>query len=212
MTEAKLLRLNKVAKELNVGIETIVEFLKKKKFDIEKDPNAKITSEMYQELLKEFSSDSNLKKKSDAININNADKRVITLDDITTSKNKEKSKEEEEIFDIKPIIQGPKITGKIELENLKPKKKEEPTPEPKIEKPKETKEEKITEPQPQEKVSTIEKTEKNQPELISTEIPKIEGPKVLTKIELDDNNKKKSKKGKKRQTFYRPNFYYSTYS
>jgi len=31
MTEAKLLRLNKVAKELNVGIETIVEFLKKEK-------------------------------------------------------------------------------------------------------------------------------------------------------------------------------------
>ncbi|NSW44959.1 MAG: translation initiation factor IF-2 [Bacteroidales bacterium] len=199
MTEAKLLRLNKVAKELNVGIETIVEFLKKKKFDIEKDPNAKITSEMYQELLKEFSSDSNLKKKSESININNADKRVVTLDDVNASKNKEQTKEEEEeIFDIKPIIQGPKITGKIELENLKPKKKEEPTPEPqpelKKEEKKEVKIEPKDEPQTQEN-TTI--TPKNEPELISTEIPKIEGPKVLTKIELEDKSKKKSKKTNK---------------
>jgi len=199
MTEAKLLRLNKVAKELNVGIETIVEFLKKKKFDIEKDPNTKITSEMYQELLKEFSSDSNLKKESESININNADKRVVTLDDVNASKNKEQTKEEEEeIFDIKPIIQGPKITGKIELESLKPKKKEEPTPEPQPELKNE--EEKNLKIEPNDKPQTQEKptiTENNEPELISTEIPKIEGPKVLTKIELEDKNRKKSKKNHK---------------
>ena len=46
MTEAKALRLNKVAKELNVGIETIVEYLKKKKFEVDNNPNTKISGDM----------------------------------------------------------------------------------------------------------------------------------------------------------------------
>jgi translation initiation factor IF-2 len=86
MTEAKLQRINKVAKELNVGIETIVDFLKKKRYNVENNPNAKISPEMYNELLKEFSSDSNLKKKSDLIDISTEKTRSITIDDVNSSK------------------------------------------------------------------------------------------------------------------------------
>jgi len=181
MTEAKALRLNKVAKELNVGIETIVEFLKKKKFEVDNNPNTKISGEMYNELLKEFSSDSNLKKKSDSININSEKTRSITIDDINTTKSEqEESVIEEEPFNLKSTIQGPKVVGKIDL-NPQPPKKEEPVATPKPE-PKEIIEQK---PEP-----VIEKKE---PELITTEIPKIDGPKIQGKIDLDDKKKSKTK-------------------
>ena len=61
------IRLNKVTKELNVGIDTIVEFLKKQGYEVEASPNAKITDEQYTALVKEFSKDKKLKKDSDKI-------------------------------------------------------------------------------------------------------------------------------------------------
>lgn len=47
-------RLIKVAKELNVGTSVLVNFLKRKGFDIIDKPTAKLSAEMYQALLKEF--------------------------------------------------------------------------------------------------------------------------------------------------------------
>ena len=39
------IRLNKVTRDLNVGITTVVDFLQKKGYSIEASPNAKITDE-----------------------------------------------------------------------------------------------------------------------------------------------------------------------
>ena len=51
-------RLNKALKELNVGINTVAEFLQKKGKPLEDASiNAKITDEQYDILLKEFGSD-----------------------------------------------------------------------------------------------------------------------------------------------------------
>jgi translation initiation factor IF-2 len=58
-------RLNKVTRDLNVGISTAVEFLKKKGFEVEENPNAKITDEQFDLLRQEFSTDKALKAKSD---------------------------------------------------------------------------------------------------------------------------------------------------
>lgn len=58
-------RLSKVAIEFNVGIETLSEFLQKKGHSVEADPNAKISSEQYEELSKEFKKDKVLKVKSE---------------------------------------------------------------------------------------------------------------------------------------------------
>ena len=41
------IRLNKVTRDLNVGITTVVEFLQKKGYTIEANPNTKITEEQY---------------------------------------------------------------------------------------------------------------------------------------------------------------------
>lgn len=58
------IRLNKVSRDLNVGIVTVVEFLQEKGFSLEANPNTKISEEQYAMLVKEFSKDKNLKLKS----------------------------------------------------------------------------------------------------------------------------------------------------
>ncbi len=59
--------LVKIAKELNVGTSTIVEHLTMRGFDIENKPTAKITDEMYAELLKEFSKSIAIKEQADQL-------------------------------------------------------------------------------------------------------------------------------------------------
>ncbi|MBO7317816.1 MAG: translation initiation factor IF-2, partial [Bacteroidales bacterium] len=62
-------RLNKVVRDLNVGIDTVVGFLQKKGIEIDSNPNAKISDEQYQMLVKEFAPDKTLKKESDTISL-----------------------------------------------------------------------------------------------------------------------------------------------
>ena len=59
------IRLNKVTKECNVGLQTAVEFLQKKGFsDVEANPNTKISDEQYQMLVAEFKKDRGLRRRS----------------------------------------------------------------------------------------------------------------------------------------------------
>lgn len=59
------IRLNKVTKECNVGLQTAVDFLQKQGFtDVEANPNTKITDEQYEMLLSAFSSDKGLKNEA----------------------------------------------------------------------------------------------------------------------------------------------------
>ena len=68
MSESKeSVRLNAVVKELNVGMQTIVEHLAKKGFKVEAKPTTKITGDMYQELLNAFQSDKQLKDDAKAL-------------------------------------------------------------------------------------------------------------------------------------------------
>ncbi|MGV8095511.1 MAG: translation initiation factor IF-2 [Mangrovibacterium sp.] len=77
-------RLSKVAREFNVGIQTIVEFLHKKGFVVDPNPNTKISDDAYHLLEKEYKSDIFLKKESERINLKSqrTKKETITLDDI----------------------------------------------------------------------------------------------------------------------------------
>ncbi len=64
-------RLIKIAKELNVGTQTIVDHLNHNGFDVENKPTAKITDDMYSVLLKEFQKSLNDKEKADQMIIGN---------------------------------------------------------------------------------------------------------------------------------------------
>lgn len=50
----KNIRLSKAAKEFNIGIGAIIEFLSKKGFEVDSSPNTKLTEEMYALLVKEY--------------------------------------------------------------------------------------------------------------------------------------------------------------
>ncbi|MFO7922836.1 MAG: translation initiation factor IF-2 [Bacteroidales bacterium] len=62
-------RLSKVAREFNLGITTIVDFLRKKGFDVNPNPNTKVSEEQYNLLLKEYSSEISVRKESEKISM-----------------------------------------------------------------------------------------------------------------------------------------------
>ena len=181
------IRLNKVTRDLNVGITTVVEFLQKKGYTIEASPNAKITEEQYAVLVKEFSTDKNLKIESEKFiqerQNKDRNKASISIDGF------EKPKKEEVLKTVIPEDVRPKFkqVGKIDLDSLNkrpaPKvaeqpvsvnteqpvsKKEEPAKveEQKVEAPQEpvVVEEKIQEPAPQPKPAPVQE-EKKEPEV-----------------------------------------------
>ncbi|MDE5676552.1 translation initiation factor IF-2 [Phocaeicola sp.] len=116
------IRLNKVTRDLNVGITTVVEFLQKKGYTIEASPNAKITEEQYAVLVKEFSTDKNLKKESEKFSQErqNKDRNKASI----SIKGFESKKEKEEVVKtVVPEEARPKLkqVGKIDLDNLNKK-------------------------------------------------------------------------------------------
>ncbi len=90
-------RLSKVAREFNVGIQTIVEFLHKKGFDVDSNPNTKISDDAYHLLEKEYKSDISLKKESEKINLKSqrTKKETITLDDIQDGAGQDEADEDD---------------------------------------------------------------------------------------------------------------------
>ncbi len=116
------IRLNKVTRDLNVGITTVVEFLQKKGYTIEASPNAKITEEQYAVLVKEFSTDKNLKIESEKFSQErqnkDRNKASISIEGFEPKKEKE-----EVVKTVIPEEARPKLkqVGKIDLDNLNKK-------------------------------------------------------------------------------------------
>ena len=108
-------RLNKVTREFNVGISTIVDFLSSKGHEIDSNPNTKIPDELYELLEKEFSTESSIKKQSKEIDLaeNRKKQEVVSISDV-----------EEEPIDVEEIDEEPqkkvsiKIVGKLDIDEL----------------------------------------------------------------------------------------------
>ncbi len=118
------IRLNKVTRDLNVGITTVVEFLQKKGFTVEANPNTKISEEQYDLLVKEFSKDKNLKIASDNLRerqIKDRVKGTVSVDEgvAETNTKKEDAKKTFAPEDGRPKF---KPIGKIDLDSLNKKK------------------------------------------------------------------------------------------
>jgi translation initiation factor IF-2 len=96
----KIMRLSKAAKEFNVGITTMVDFLKKKGFTIDSNPNAKITPAMFDLLEKEYQSEKSVKESSKKIEIEYTKHQSISLEDkkVVVEDVEEKEKEPQELF------------------------------------------------------------------------------------------------------------------
>lgn len=118
------IRLIKVSKDLNVGINSLVEFLQKKGFAVEANPNTKIDDEQYDLLVNEFGKDKKIKLASDRNKELQKEKRKTSQSESSEDEDDDDvpqpSKKGEEIKiiipeDIKPHIQ---IVDKIDLDNL----------------------------------------------------------------------------------------------
>jgi translation initiation factor IF-2 len=189
--EIKVTRLSKAAREFNVGISTIVDFLHKKGFDLDPNPNTKLPHEAYVLLVKEYSSDISVKKESEKLILKDLHrkKESVSIEDIPGKTETEEADQEDEIFvkegsgikksvDIRTEIKKPniKLVGKIDLEKtFKPKAVEqEPVKEQEVEKPAAVK----AEPAVTEKAETP--VAKKKPEAAET----IEDKKVKANIDL----------------------------
>jgi len=214
MSEAgKTLRLSKVAKEFNLSLGKIVEFLASKGCKVDSNPNAKIGDEEHRLLLKEFSSDKSAKEEAENVSqaIIKVKRETIVLDEIKPRKQKEdeaadeviikdltatKSKENSVTKTEKPVeeilkqevesLDAPKVLRTVNLDsmNLKSKPDKKKKEEEKIDKTSKGKK-KVEEVAVDPVISqTPEIVEEIAPEHIETKFEKLEGPKILGKVDL----------------------------
>lgn len=131
------IRLSKIAKELNVGIATAVDFLEKRGHTISSDPNFKVSDDMAELLYNEFSKDKKMKLESNKVTQQRQTKEKKSV----SNENRDSAKKQEEIKTVIPEDQLPKIkqVGKINLDDLNNTTKNVATPkaeEPQIVEPK----------------------------------------------------------------------------
>ena len=190
-----MIRLGQASRKLNVGHNTILEFLAEKGFEVENNPNAKLTGEQFAMLSKEFATSASEKREASGLTIG-----VKHIEDVTieteAEAHRKKTDEDEQILiknlgsgeikvkeEAKPEkvevektkLEGIKVLGKIDLEKKKAKE------EPKKEEPKKPEEVK-------EKVE--EKVEKKEIDVIKGRADKLQGLKVVDRIELPAGKKK----------------------
>ena len=187
-------RLSKVAREFNLGIQTIVDFLKKKGHIVDANPNTKISQEQYDLLLKEYSSEITVKKESEKLSQRLARERneSISIEDIKHPPAEEEmeSAEPEEVLIIKDTSSPKSRAPVTEAKSERVEKEAETKP---------VKETITSKKDVDEKPEKAEEPVKTEP--VEEEPPKEEKKstvKVVGKVDLDKLNQKTrpSKKSK----------------
>lgn len=192
MAEEKLIRLSQAARKLNVGHHTILEFLSRKGFEVENNPNAKLTPEQFQLLSKEFANSATEKMEASGLTIGakHGENVIIESENEPVKKNLEEEEsiliknlvskdikgreegksEKEKVETERPKLEGIKVLGKIDLQK---KAKEE---------------DKEVKPQP------VEGPEKKEADtVIKAKADKLKGLKVVDKIDLPAEKEKEKK-------------------
>lgn len=206
MAEEKSIRASQAARKLNVGLHTVFEFLAKKGHEVENNPNAKLTPEQFALLSKEYASSATEKLEASGLTIGvkhtenivieaeKETKKQVDEEESVMIKNLASKKEEpaatittttpekpEKVERERPVLEGIKVLGKIDLE-----KKEEP-----VAKPAKKKEEKPKEEPAKPVVQEVKPVEKQaDPDLIKAKAGKLQGLKVVDKIDLPVEKKK----------------------
>ncbi len=163
------IRLIKVSKNLNVGINSLVEFLHKKGIEVEANPNAKIEDEQYDILIAEFGKDKNIRKEATAtrekMHRRDEKRETVAIEgyELPEDQAPKKTVDREIIETEVPKEMRPQfnVVGNIDLENLH-KKKSDPA----------------KEKSPVEKDEKVEKVEKSTPTS-----PAVEADKTIAPIE-----------------------------
>ena len=235
------IKISKAVKDLNIGMQTARDFLKKNEIEVDDNINARISDEAYNLLIQKFKPAMQQKKAAEQIIHDRKEEKAAQAAE-------KKRREAEESKTVEVAIQKPKVLGKIELDAkgnpvapktaapeapkaeevkmeerkaeeqkpaqaelpkeeaksepaaVEPKKEEKAPAEPKAEKPQPVAETPVVEQKKEEAPATAPQAE---PETISN-APRMQGPKVVGKIDLSALNqstrpKKKTKEEKRNE-------------
>ena len=200
------IRISKILKDFNIGLGTLVEFLKKKGIDVDANPGAKISAEAFALVEKEFSKEQLIKEQSRKVAItvkeitdkveqhrDSADdaeieKEIIIKTNVLADKPKVKKPEPEAPKVVEPKTpenvpsdhRDIKVLGKIDLDKPAAPKAPEKVEEKPVEKPQAP-----VQPEPK---PVVEKPAA--PEYIETKVEKLQGPKISGTIDLSKFEKK----------------------
>ncbi|MBP3763352.1 MAG: translation initiation factor IF-2 [Bacteroidales bacterium] len=179
-------RLTKAAKDLNVGIQTLVEYLAKKGHQVELNPNTKISEEQYELLAAAFHGERKVKEEADKIELVTGANRVVEL-----QPKEQPEAESEEVF-IKTYASPVAAPAPEPAPEPEPMPEPEPRPEPE------------PEPQPVEAAAVAEEPVAEAAEEASGQAESASPLKVLGTVDLASLNqrtrpdkKKRPKKGEK---------------
>ncbi len=169
------IRLNKAIRELNIGLQTAVDFLDKRKElgEVEGNPNFKLSDEQYNALVEEFKVDQNVKQNAAKLFLKKIKEKRSKEPKTTPAPEKIETKAEELLESSRPQF---KTIGKIDLDNVgktQPAKEEEPVEEPVQQEPeKEIAKETVEEEKPAEqpKAEAMEEAPAEQPVVDETPV------------------------------------------
>ena len=211
------IKISKAVKDLNIGMQTARDFLKKNNIEVDDNVNARISDDAYNLLIQKFKPAMQQKKAAEQIIHGRKEEKAAIA--------AEKKRREAEEIKPEVVIQKPKVVGKIELDTkgnpVAPKPADTPAPEPEVkeEKPQQpapeaapeaSKAETKPQPQPEKAEPQPEKEEPTTPQQVNitpqptANAPLMQGPKVVGKIDLDALNqstrpKKKTKEEKRNE-------------
>ncbi len=125
MSEERIIRINKVLRELNISLERAVDYLKDKGIAIESNPNTKISDDVYNVLCGEFAGDKGNKEASKEVGEEKRkEKEALRLEREKEIEDKRRIEEDrlkqQEVIKARAVIAGPVQVGKIDLNPKKP--------------------------------------------------------------------------------------------
>lgn len=139
MSEERVIRINKVLRELNISLDRAVDYLKDKGIAIDANPNAKISDKEYDILQSQFAGDKGKKEASKEVGEEKRkEKEALRVErerEIEEKRKQDEERQRQEVIKAKAVITGPKQVGKIDLDQKSPAvepapKAIEPTPAP----------------------------------------------------------------------------------
>ena len=122
MSEERVIRINKVLRELNISLERAVDYLKDKGIAIDANPNAKISEREFGILQSQFAGDKGNKEASKEVGEEKRkEKEALRIQREQEVEEKRKQEEErQEVIKAKAVVTGPIQVGKIDLNPKKP--------------------------------------------------------------------------------------------
>jgi translation initiation factor IF-2 len=120
MSEEKVIRINKVLRELNISLERAVDYLKDKGIVVESNPNTKISDDVYNVLCDQFAGDKGNKEASKEVGEEKRkEKEALRVEREKEIEDKRKQDEErlksQEVIKARATVTGPVHIGSIDL-------------------------------------------------------------------------------------------------